>query len=555
MLKRTTFTLMLMAAAVLQALACTNLIVGKNASADGSTIVSYSADSYGLFGELYHYPAGMHAKGTMIDIHEWDTGKYLGQIAQARQTYNVIGNMNEFQLTIAETTFGGRPELVDTTGVIDYGSLIYLALQRSRTAREAIKVMTDLVEEYGYYSSGESFTLADPNEVWIMEMIGKGPGVRGAVWVAVRVPDDCIAAHANHSRIHQFPMNDKNNCLYSPDVISFAREKGYFSGVNKDFSFSAAYAPLDFGALRFCEARVWSYYNMFTDKGQEYLSYIEGTDTTPMPLFVKPSRKLSVRDVQQAMRDHYEGTPLDLSQDFGAGPYHTPYRLSPLTFEVDGKEYFNERPISTQQSGFVFVAQMRASLPDAVGGVLWFGTDDANMTVFTPVYCCTDQAPQCYTRVDGADYITFSWRSSFWMYNWVSGMVYPRYDLMIGDVRAVQQQLEDTFAQAQSGIESSALQLLQKDPAAAKRFLTNYTHLTAQSTLDAWKRLGEYLIVKYSDGVVRKTKDGRFLRNSIGQPAGVDRPGYSPEFLKEYVRQTGDRYLMKALEPKKTNEN
>lgn len=555
MLKRTTFTLMLMAAAVLQALACTNLIVGKNASADGSTIVSYSADSYGLFGELYHYPAGMHAKGTMIDIHEWDTGKYLGQIAQARQTYNVIGNMNEFQLTIAETTFGGRPELVDTTGVIDYGSLIYLALQRSRTAREAIKVMTDLVEEYGYYSSGESFTLADPNEVWIMEMIGKGPGVRGAVWVAVRVPDDCIAAHANHSRIHQFPMNDKNNCLYSPDVISFAREKGYFSGVNKDFSFSAAYAPLDFGALRFCEARVWSYYNMFTDKGQEYLSYIEGTDATPMPLFVKPNRKLSVRDVQQAMRDHYEGTPLDLSQDFGAGPYHTPYRLSPLTFEVDGKEYFNERPISTQQSGFVFVAQMRASLPDAVGGVLWFGTDDANMTVFTPVYCCTDQAPQCYTRVDGADYITFSWRSSFWMYNWVSGMVYPRYDLMIGDVRAVQQQLEDTFAQAQSGIESSALQLLQKDPAAAKRFLTRYTHLTAQSTLDAWKRLGEYLIVKYSDGVVRKTKDGRFLRNSIGQPAGVDRPGYSPEFLKEYVRQTGDRYLMKALEPKKTNEN
>ena len=555
MLKRTTFTLMLMAAAVLQALACTNLIVGKNASTDGSTIVSYSADSYGLFGELYHYPAGMHAKGTMIDIHEWDTGKYLGQIAQARQTYNVIGNMNEFQLTIAETTFGGRPELVDTTGVIDYGSLIYLGLQRSRTAREAIKVMTDLVEEYGYYSSGESFTLADPNEVWIMEMIGKGPGVRGAVWVAVRVPDDCIAAHANHSRIHQFPMNDKNNCLYSPDVISFAREKGYFSGVNKDFSFSAAYAPLDYGALRFCEARVWSYYNMFTDKGQEYLSYIEGTDTTPMPLFVKPSRKLSVRDVQQAMRDHYEGTPLDLSQDFGAGPYHTPYRLSPLTFEVDGKEYFNERPISTQQSGFVFVAQMRASLPDAVGGVLWFGTDDANMTVFTPVYCCTDQAPQCYTRVDGADYITFSWRSSFWMYNWVSGMVYPRYDLMIGDVRAVQQQLEDTFAQAQSGIESSALQLLQKDPAAAKRFLTNYTHLTAQSTLDAWKRLGEYLIVKYSDGVVRKTKDGRFLRNSIGQPAGVDRPGYSQEFLKEYVRQTGDRYLMKALEPKKTNEN
>lgn len=545
MIRRITLTMTLALAAALHALACTNLIVGKNASADGSAIVSYSADSYGLFGELYHYPAGVHPKGSVIDIHEWDTGKYLGQIAQARQTYNVIGNMNEFQLTIAETTFGGRPELADTTGIIDYGSLIYLGLQRSRTAREAIKVMTGLVEEYGYYSSGESFTIADPNEIWIMEMIGKGPGVRGAVWVAVRVPDDCIAAHANQSRIHQFPMNDKNNCLYSPDVISFAREKGYFSGVNKDFSFADAYAPLDFGARRFCEARVWSYYNMFTDKGKEYLAYIEGTSDTPMPLYVKPSRKLSVSDVRQAMRDHYEGTPLDLSQDFGAGPYHTPYRLSPLTFKVGDKEYFNERPISTQQSGFVFVAQMRASLPDAVGGVLWFGTDDANMTVFTPVYCCTDQAPQCYTRIDGADYITFSWRSAFWIYNWVSNMVYPRYDLMIADVRAVQQDLENTFSQAQPGIETSALQLLEKDPAAAKRFLTRYTHLAAQSTLDTWKKLGEFLIVKYSDGVVRQEKDGRFLRNSIGQPAGVERPGYPKEFLEEYVRQTGERYLMK----------
>ena len=304
--------------------ACTNLIVGKNASADGSTIVSYSADSYALFGELYHYPAAVYPKGTMVNVYEWDTGKYLGQIEQARQTYNVIGNMNEFQLTIGETTFGGRPELVDTTGIIDYGSLIYLALQRSRNAREAIRVMTDLVQEYGYYSSGESFTIADPNEIWIMEMIGKGPGVRGAVWVAVRVPDDCISAHANHSRIHQFDLDDKENCIYSPDVISLAREKGYFSGVNKDFSFSRAYAPTGFGEMRYCEARVWSYYNMFTDHGKEYLSYIEGKDPTPMPLFVKPNRKISVQDVKNAMRDHYEGTPLDISQDFGAGAYHTP---------------------------------------------------------------------------------------------------------------------------------------------------------------------------------------------------------------------------------------
>lgn len=541
-IRRLTLAVVCMAAAVADALACTNLIVGKNVSADGSTIISYSADSYSLFGELYHYPAGLHKKGTMINVYEWDTGKYLGQIEQARQTYNVVGNMNEFQLTIGETTFGGRPELVDTTGVIDYGSLIYLGLQRSRTAREAIKVMTDLVQEYGYCSSGESFTIADPNEVWIMEMIGKGPGVRGAVWVAVRVPDDCISAHANHSRIHQFDTSDKENCMYAPDVISFAREKGYFNGVNKDFSFSKAYAPLDFGARRYCEARVWSYFNMFTDRGEELLPYIQGTTDEPMPLYVKPNRKISVQDVKNAMRDHYEGTALDITKDFGAGPYHTPYRLSPLEFEVNGQKYFNERPISTQQSGFVFVAQMRENLPDAVGGVLWFGLDDANMTVFTPVYCCATRVPECYTRVDGADYITFSWKSSFWVFNWIANMVYPRYDLMIDDVRAVQTEIETTFNQAQEGIEAVAVKMLETDPDKAKEFLTNYTVMTAQSTHDAWKRLGEFLIVKYNDGVVKRVKDGKFERNAIGQPAGVIRPGYPKEFLEEYVKQTGDRY-------------
>lgn len=541
-IRRLTLAVVCMAAAVADALACTNLIVGKNVSADGSTIISYSADSYSLFGELYHYPAGLHKKGTMINVYEWDTGKYLGQIEQARQTYNVVGNMNEFQLTIGETTFGGRPELVDTTGVIDYGSLIYLGLQRSRTAREAIKVMTDLVQEYGYCSSGESFTIADPNEVWIMEMIGKGPGVRGAVWVAVRVPDDCISAHANHSRIHQFDTSDKENCMYAPDIISFAREKGYFNGVNKDFSFSKAYAPLDFGARRYCEARVWSYFNMFTDRGDELLPYIQGTTDEPMPLYVKPNRKISVQDVKNAMRDHYEGTAFDITKDFGAGPYHTPYRLSPLEFEVNGQKYFNERPISTQQSGFVFVAQMRENLPDAVGGVLWFGLDDANMTVFTPVYCCATRVPECYTRVDGADYITFSWKSSFWVFNWIANMVYPRYDLMIDDVRAVQTEIETTFNQAQEGIEAVAVKMLETDPDKAKEFLTNYTVMTAQSTHDAWKRLGEFLIVKYNDGVVKRVKDGKFERNAIGQPAGVIRPGYPKEFLEEYVKQTGDRY-------------
>lgn len=535
----------ILVAAVANTFACTNLIVGKNASIDGSTIVSYSADSYGLFGELYHYPAATYKKGTMLDVYEWDTGKYLGKIEQARQTYNVIGNMNEYQVTIGETTFGGRPELADSTGIIDYGSLIYIGLQRSRTAREAIRIMTDLVQEYGYYSEGESFTIADPNEIWIMEMIGKGPGIRGAVWVAVRVPDDCISAHANQARIQQFDMNDKENCLYSPDVISFAREKGYFNGVNKDFSFAQAYAPLDFGARRYCEARVWSYFNMFTDQGEAYLPYIQGETDEPMPLFVKPNRKISVQDVQNAMRDHYEGTPLDISNDFGAGPYKIPYRLSPLSFKVGDQEYFNERPISTQQTGFVFVAQMRASMPDPVGGVLWFGTDDANMTVFTPVYCCTDKVPVCYSRVGGADYITFSWDSSFWIFNWVSNMVYPRYDLMIGDIRAAQQELESTFHEAQAGIENMATRIYQKDPAGAKAFLTNYTNMTAQSTFDTWKRLGEFIIVKYADGVIRKMKDGKFERNSIGQPAGVVRPGYPKEFLEEYVKQTGERYKVK----------
>jgi len=539
--KRVLFATLCLLTAYVSSFACTNLIVGKGASKDGSTIVSYSADSYGLFGQLYHYPAGVHPKGTMRDVYDWDSGKFLGQIPEARQTYNVIGNMNEFQLTIAETTFGGRPELVDTTGIIDYGSLIYIALQRSRTAKEAIKVMTSLVQEYGYYSGGESFTIADPNEIWIMELIGKGPGIRGAVWVAVRVPDDCITAHANHSRIHQFDMNDKENCMYSPDVISFAREKGYFSGVNKDFSFSRAYAPLDFGAVRYCEARVWSYFNRFTDRGKEFLPYIQRETDEPMPLFVKPSRKLSVQDVREAMRDHYEGTPLDISKDFGAGPYHTPYRLSPLEFKVGEESYFNERPISTQQSAFVFVAQMRADLPDPIGGVLWFGLDDANMTVFTPVYCSTDEVPHAYAP-NGADYITFSWESAFWMYNWVANMIYPRYDLMIDDLRSVQSALENEFDESQDAIEEVALKLHAADPEKAKSFLKDYTHLTAQKAFESWKKLGEFLIVKYNDGIVQKTKNGQFMRDEYGQPASVLRPGYTKEFLEEYIKKTGDRY-------------
>jgi len=540
--KKTFLLLLVMGMTYSSVMACTNLIVGKKASADGSVIVSYNADSYGLYGYLCHYPATKNnPAGSMREIVDWDTNRPLGKIPEAVNTYNVIGNMNQFQVTIAETTFGGRPALVDTTAVMDYGSLMYVALQRSRSAREAIKVMTDLVAEYGYASEGESFTIADPNEAWIMEMVGKGFGMHGAVWVAVRIPDDCIAAHANQSRIHQFDMNDTQNVLYSPDVVSFAREKGYFNGINKDFSFADAYAPTDFEALRFCEARVWSFYRMFNPDMDSYLSYIKGQSKTPIPLYVKPFRKVSVRDVQTAMRDHYEGTELDMAHDPGAGQYHSPYRLSPLTWKVDSIKGFNERPISTQQTGFTFVAQMRADLPDPVGGVLWFGLDDANMTVYTPVYCGVTNVPDCYAQGHG-DYITFSWDSAWWIYNWVSNMIYPRYDLMIGDLRKKQQVFEDNFAANQPRIEAEALRLLKVDSLKAQEYLNNYTNDCATNTFKSWKELGTYLIVKYNDGVVKQEKDGKFARGAYNQALPVLRPGYSPETLREILKATGDRY-------------
>ncbi len=544
-MKRLCLTMATLLATFLTGFACTNLIVTKGASTDGSVLVSYSADSYGMFGHLCHYPAATHQLGDKRPIHEWDTGKFLGYIAESAQTYNVIGNMNEYQVTIAETTFTGREELIDTTGIMDYGSLIYVALQRSKSAKEAIQVMTDLVKEYGYYSSGESFTIADPEEVWILEMIGKGPGNRGAVWVAVRIPDGYIAAHANQARIHRFPLNDKENCIYSPDVISFAREKEFFKGKNSEFSFADAYCPLDFGARRYCEARVWSYFNMFADGMDKYLPYLDGPSDEVMPLYIKPSRKLSVRDIQQAMRDHYEGTPLDITQDLGAGAYSMPYRPSPLSFKVDGKEYFNERPISTQQSAFVFVAQMRNTMYNPVGGVLWFGTDDANLTVFTPVYCCTNSVPECYSDKT-ADAVTFSWNSSFWIFNWVANMTYMRYSQMIGDVRSCQERLEKSFLDAQADIERRATELYKQSPAQACDYLTNYTIACAQQSLAEWKKLGEYLIVRYNDMVIKKVNpDGTFTRTPEGLCAPVERPGYPEHFNKRVVTETGDRYLMK----------
>ena len=545
-MKKLFLTVVTLLTAITSGMACTNLIVGKAASADGSVIVSYSADSYGMYGYLCHYPAAVHAPGTWREVYDWETGRYTGRIPEAAQTYNVIGNINEYQVTIAETTFGGREELVNPEGIIDYGSLIYIALQRSKTAREALEVMTSLVEEYGYNSGGESFTIADPNEVWIMEMIGKGPEHKGAVWVAIRIPDDCISAHANQARIRQFPLKDKKNCLYSKDVIKFAREKGYFEGKDSEFDFAAAYCPIDFGGLRYCDARVWSYFNMFaaTDMNA-YLPWAMGdTSATPMPLYVQPKQKVSVRDVQHAMRDHYEGTPMDITGDLGAGPWSMPYRPSPLSFKVDDKTYFNERPISTQQTAFTFVSQMRSNLPNAIGGVLWFGTDDANMAVFTPVYCCTNVVPECYKR-EKADPVTFSAESAFWLFNMVSNMVYPRYSALIGDLKKVQQECEDGFAAGQAAVEAKAQELYNDNPPKAVAMLTKYTAETAMSTMEAWGNLAKFLIVKHNDMVVKPEENGVFKRIETGEAVSPVRNGYPEHFNRRVANETGDRYLMK----------
>ena len=545
-MKKLFLTAVTLLAAFTSGMACTNLIVGKAASADGSVIVSYSADSYGMYGYLCHYPAAVHAEGTWREILDWESGRYTGRIPEAAQTYNVIGNINEYQVTIAETTFGGREELVNPEGIIDYGSLIYLALQRSKTAREAIDVMTSLVEEYGYNSSGESFSIADPNEVWIMEMIGKGPGRKGAVWVAIRIPDDCIAAHANQARIRQFPLKDKENCRYSKDVIKFAREMGYFDGKDSEFDFADAYCPADFGGLRYCDARVWSYFNMFADADMsEYLPWAMGDATaTPMPLYIQPKQKVSVRDVQNAMRDHYEGTPLDITGDVGAGPWSMPYRPSPLSYKVDGVEYFNERPISTQQTAFTFVSQMRSELPNAIGGVLWFGTDDANMAVFTPVYCCTNVVPECYKR-EMADAVTFSEKSAFWLFNMVSNMVYPRYSALIGDLKKAQKDAEDTFAQSQSDVEAKAMELYNDNPPKAVAMLTEYTNQMAMATMRAWGHLAKFLIVKHNDMVIKPEENGVFKRTETGEGVSPVRTGYPEHFNRRIAKETGDRYLMK----------
>ena len=525
--------------------ACTNFIVGKKASADGSVFISYSADSYGMSGFVAHFPAAVYPEGTMREIYNWDSGEYIGCIPEARRTYNVLGNINEYQVAIAETTFGGREELVDTTGLIDYGNLIYIALQRSKTAREAIDVMTSLVQEYGYYSSGESFSIADKNEAWILEMIGKGGKEKGAVWVAIRIPDDCISAHANQARIRKFDMKDKENVRYSKDVIKFARKMGYFDGKDEDFDFAAAYCPADFGGLRYCDARVWSFFNMFgAEDMNKYLAWASGDATAePMPLYMKPKAPVNLKNMQDGMRDHYEGTPFDVTKDLGAGPFNMPYRLSPLSFKVDGKEYFNERPISTFQTAFTFVAQLRSFLPDAVGGVMWFGTDDANMVVFTPVYCCATEVPDCYKECY-ADPVEFSWKSSFWVFNWVSNMIYPKYSMVIDDMRGVQSVLEAKYYAQSKEAEEQALAVIDASPKYAVKILTELTCNSAEDALAEWKKFGEKIIVKYNDFVVKEEKNGKVLRGKTGLAGKIVRPGYPEEYRRAIVEQTKDKYLI-----------
>lgn len=528
---------------------CTNFIVGKAASADGSVMCSYSADDYGMFQSLCHYPAGIHPKGTMRKIYNWDTNEYQGQIPEARQTYNVVGNINEFQVTIAETTFGGRPEMVDSTGIIDYGSLMYIGLQRSRSAREAIKVMTSLAEEYGYNSEGETFTICDPDEAWIMEMMGCGPGSKSVVWVAVRIPDNAVCAHANQSRIRTFDSRDKENVMCSKNVVDFARSKGWYDGKDADFNFCMTYAAPDFGCRRWCEARVWSFFNRVADGMDKYVPYVEGivADAEPMPLWVVPDKKLTVADMEAAMRDHYENTPFSLGKDgdIGGGIWQMPYRPTPLEYEVDGQKCFNERPVSTQQSGFVFVSQMRSWLPREIGGVLWFANDDANMVPFTPIYCSMSKVPECY-NTPGADAVTFSADNAFWIQNWVSNMVYPRYEQMFSDLREVRDSLDASYFKEQPSVEAKALRLHESSPADAAAFVEHYSTEKAQQMLDRWKQLAVFLIVRHNDMTVKPVLNGRFVRTKDGLGAPVERPGYPKKFAREMLRLSNKNCLPAA---------
>lgn len=540
------FILSALVLAASYASACTNFIVGKDASVDGSVICTYTADDYGMFIGLQHFPAGTHKKGEMRDVVDWDTHVYHGQIPEAPVTYTVNGNINEYQVTIGETTCGGREEMIDPQGIIDYGSLIHIALQRSKTAREAIKVMTTLAQTYGYCSSGESFTICDPNEAWIMEMLGKGPGSKGVVWVAQRIPDNGISGHANQSRIGKFNMKDKKNVMYSKDVIKFARDKGWFTGKDADFSWKKVYSAPDFAGRRICDARVWAFFNRFVKGMDRYLPWALGKDKNAedMPLWVIPDKKLSVQDVEAAMRDHFEGTPMALdSTDIGGGVWQMPYRPTPLYYEVNGKKYFNERPTSTQQTGFSYVSQMRSWLPRQIGGVLWFGNDDGNMVAYTPIYCGNTVPPECYDT-PGADAVTFSMKNAYWVCNWVSNMVYPRYSLMFPSLKAVRDSLDQSYFAQQAEVEARAVELCKTSEEEAVKYLNTYSNTKAQQMLERWKELAFYLIVKYNDMAVKPDRNGKFLRTKEGLGATVKRVGSAAAFQKKLAETTGDKFLV-----------
>lgn len=545
----------------LTVLACTNFLVGKEASADGSTIISYAADSYGMFGFLHFSPAADYPEGAVREVKDWDTGRSQGTIPQVAHTYSVVGNMNEHQVTIGETTWGGREALWDTVGV-DYGSLIYIALERSKTAREAIDWMITLVNEYGYASEGESFSIGDPNEIWIMDLIGKGPGKKGANWVAVRIPDNAISAHANQARITTLPVTmkvkmsakqakqqklieKKLNCvckgdwMWDKDLIAFAREKGYFSGKDEEFSFQAAYNPFDFSGLYVCEARVWSFFRHFSDEMDQYLDYATGKTFREtngkdagehMPLWIIPNKKVSVQDVKECMRDEYKGTPLDITQGTDAGPWNSKLRYGGLGFKcavngTDTLQYWYERPTATQQTAWSFVSQMRSYNPY---GIFWFGVDDAACSCYTPIYSCLTRVPECFKEGNGDSY-TFSHTSAWWTFNLVANWAYTKYSRMYPHIREKQQVWDDKFNTQIPGLDERVAQLSEED---AKAFLTNYSCSQATSLVEDWQRLYIYLVTKFIDGQERKEENGDFKRNRYGQSTGPNRLPLPEPFLR-----------------------
>jgi dipeptidase len=539
--------------------ACTNYLITKSASTDGSTMISYAADSHTLFGELYHWPARTYKPGTMLKIYEWDTGKLMGEIKQAAETYNVIGNMNEYQVSIGETTYGGREELGSQKGAImDYGSLIYIGLQRAKTARQAIRIIAELMDEYGYASSGESFSVADPNEVWILEIIGKGEGETGAVWVAMKIPDGYVSGHANHPRITTFPLQKVNNwddpkamVFSSPDVISFARTKGYFDGPDAEFSFSDTYAPIDFGGARFCEIRVYSMFHKVSKEfkdNPDYWEYVKGNihygkhgyPTQRMPLWIKPDKKISVHDMMMFMRDHLEGTELDMSLDVGAGPYACPYRWRPMSWSVDGKNYLHERATATQQTGFSFVAHMRGWLPREIGGIFWFGVDDASSSVYVPMYTSMTKVPQNYAAGNGA-MMEWSDNAAFWVFNQISNFAYTRYNLIHPEIAEKQLNCETAF------IEQVALNDQMWKDLSPKKMVTAATKFSVtkgENTVNDWRKFYQYLFMKYMDGNVKTASE--VPADHIYMPAKVKQPGYSESWYRLIIEKTGDKLKVTA---------